>query len=215
MTGPAVQHSSPPVQHHSAPAISDALNLEACTSVTSHAAKEMKLSDKPSIDLIEMYLGRPALLEGEDEAHYLRLQTAVFEDMNPNSIFDYIIVRDIVDKLWEERRCKRAAMALISGGTAEALRYYLSEIYSGVEADDFWDKYCNGDAKGRKEAMSVLAQHGITPAQIQAKAAQLESTGLLLFDRMIASRENGRRLLRKDAEHYSRDEDDDSDEATK
>jgi hypothetical protein len=172
-------------------------------------------ADKSNIALIALYLGPPPLLEGEDEAHYLRLQTAVFENMNPDGIFDYIIVRDIVDKLWEEQRCKRAAMALISGGTTEALRHYLNEIYSGVEADDFWDKYCNGDAKGRKDVMSVLAQHGITPAQIQAKAAQIESTGLLLFDRMIASRENGRRLLRKEAEHYSRNENDDSDEVTK
>jgi hypothetical protein len=192
-----------------------ALNPEACASVTSHAAKEMKLSDKPSINLIEMYLGPPPLLEGEDEAHYLRLQTAVFEDMNPSSIFDFIVVRDIVDKLWEEQRCKRAAMALIKGGTAEALKYYLNEIYRGVEADDWWDKYCNGDAKGRKAVLSNLEQHGITFAQLQAKAAQIESTGLLLFDRMVAARENGRRLLRKDAEHYSRNQDDDADEVTK
>jgi hypothetical protein len=53
--------------------------------------------------------------------------------------------------------------------------------------------------------MSVLAQHGITMTELYAKAAQLEGSGLAMFDRMVAARENGRRLLRKQAERRARD----------
>jgi hypothetical protein len=60
----------------------------------------------------------------------------------------------------------------------------------------------------------VLAEYGITMAELHAKAAQLESSGLAMFDRMVAARENGRRLLRKEAERGSLRDDDDPDETT-
>jgi hypothetical protein len=177
---------------------------------------EMKMStdkpNKPTEDLFEIYLGPPPLLEGEDKARYLHLRTAVAAHMNPKNIFDHITVKEITDKAWEEQRYKLAATALINGGMAEALRYYLNEIYSGVEADDKWDTYCNADAKGRKAVLSSLEQYGITFAQLQAKAAQIESKGLILFDRMITTREKGRHQLRKEVERKSRDENEEPDD---
>jgi hypothetical protein len=157
--------------------------------------------------------GKPPLLEGEDEDRYLRLRAAVRE-LNPKTVFDLINAKDQVDKLWEEQRYKRAAAALISGGLYKALDYYLKEICEVDYAEDLTDKYFNGNAKGRKEVMTVLAEYGITMAELQAKAAQLESGGLAMFDRMVAARENGRRLLRKEAERGSLRDDDDPDETT-
>jgi hypothetical protein len=45
-----------------------------------------------------------------------------------------------------------------------------------------------------------MAQYGITEAKIQAKAIQMIGGTLQLFDRMISSRENARRYLRKEKE---------------
>ena len=53
---------------------------------------------------------------------------------------------------------------------------------------------------------------GITMAELQAKAAQLEGAGLLMLDRMVSVRENGRRMLRKEAERRSLRRDADQDE---
>jgi hypothetical protein len=168
--------------------------------------------NKPTEDLFKMYLGPPPLLEGEDEARYLHLRNAVSAHMNPETIFDHITVKEMTDKIWEEQRYKLASAALINGGLAEALRYYLNEIYSGVEADERWDTYCNADAKGRKAVLAALEQHGIAFPQLQAKAAQTESSGLLLFDRMITTREKGRHQLRKEVERNARPDDEDSDD---
>ena len=165
-------------------------------------------------DQFEFLFGKPPLLEGEDEDRYLRLRAAVVRELNPKTVFDLINAKDQVDKLWEEQRYKRAAAALISGGLYKALDYYLKEICEVDYAEDLTDKYFNGNAKGRKEVMAVLAEYGITMAELHAKAAQLESGGLAMFDRMVAARENGRRLLRKEAERGSLRDDDNPDKTT-
>jgi hypothetical protein len=164
-------------------------------------------SDKPKHETnnqFEFLFGPPALIQGEDEERYLRLRAAVVDEMKPKTVFDYINAKDQVDKLWEEQRYKRAADALIDGGMVKALEYYLHEVCEVDLAEDLSHKYFNGDAKGRKEVMSELAQHGITTAQLQAKATQLEGGGLALFDRLVSTRESGRRLLRKETERNNR-----------
>jgi hypothetical protein len=60
-------------------------------------------------------------------------------------------------------------------------------------------KYFSNDPNERKKVVSLLTQHGITPVEFQAKAAQLNSEPLQMFERTITARENGRRKLRKEA----------------
>jgi hypothetical protein len=50
--------------------------------------------------------------------------------------------------------------------------------------------------------------------EAQAKAAQLKGGGLQMLARMVAAREDGRRLLRKEAERRSLRQDHDPDEIT-
>ena len=87
-----------------------------------------------------------------------------------------------------------------------AVEYYLQEIYSSGGYTTYFSvkekakQYFSTNAKERKEVVSLLAQFGITPSELQAKAAQLESNGVLTFERLVSSRVNGRRMLRKEAE---------------
>lgn len=153
-------------------------------------------------DQFELLFGKPPLLEGEDLDHYMRLREAVIVELKPKTVFDLINVHDQVNKLWEERRYRRAATALITGGIRNAVEYFLKSI------DDMPDslilKYRSTSAKERKEVLSLLAQHGITMAELQAKAAQLEGGGIQMFDRLVAARENGRRMLLKEAQRSTR-----------
>jgi hypothetical protein len=151
------------------------------------------------------------LLEGEDREAYLALQSAVIEDRKPDGLMEWIGVNDLVNKLWEEQRYRRASTALIRSGTLKAIEYFLKDICLALfdEPSQMALKYFSTDPKERKEVTSLLAQHGITASEIQAKAAQLEGPGVLMFDRMVAARESGRRLLRKEAEHYARRQEND------
>ena len=164
---------------------------------------------------LESLLGQPPLLEGEDREAYLALRSALIEDRQPKTVMDWIHVHDFVTQLWEEQRYRRASAALIRGGTRAALEYFLQEIASsGGFTNDFSvkrkaDQYFSGNPKERKEVISLLAQYGITHSELLAKAAQLESNGVLTFERPVASRVNGRRMLRKEAEREAGSQDHD------
>jgi hypothetical protein len=79
-----------------------------------------------------------------------------------------------------------------------ALKYFLVPIIGIQKTPDLALNYFSKDPKERQHVISLLAQHGITLAELQAKAVQLNSPTLQLFERMAAARENGRRQLRKD-----------------
>jgi hypothetical protein len=140
----------------------------------------------------------PPLLDGEDPELYSRLATAVIEEEKPQDMLDYIDAIDQVNKVWEERRLRRASVGLIRGDMLAALKYFLGPISGMQRYGDLALKYFSKNPKERKQVISLLAQYGITETVIQAKAAQLNSPTLQMFERMTAARENGRRQIRKD-----------------
>jgi hypothetical protein len=165
---------------------------------------------------LESLLGPPPLLEGEDREAYLALQSLVIEEAQPKTVTDWIYVHDLVTQLWEEQRFRRASVAIIRGGMLAALEYYLQEIEECADFPDYGSfkkkarNYFSTDPKESKAVRSILEQHGITQSALQAKAAQLESNGVLMFERLVTARANARRKLRKEAKRYagSRDHDD-------
>jgi hypothetical protein len=70
-------------------------------------------------------------------------------------------------------------------------------------------KYFSTDPKESKAVRSILEQHGITQSVLQTKAAQLESNGVLMFERLVTSRASARRMLRKEVERYAGSQDHD------
>jgi hypothetical protein len=166
------------------------------------------MSDDEMDDPFDDLFGKPCLLEGEDKESYQRLRTAMIRDLKPKTVFEWINVRDYVDKIWEEQRYKRAAAGLINGSLFQAIEFYLRVIchkqFRVKPTRDLASKYFSNNPKARNEVISLLAKNGITIGELHAKAAQLELEGLQTFDRMIAARENGRRQLRKEAEQYAK-----------
>ncbi len=75
--------------------------------------------DKCYIKLLETTL----LLDDEDEKLYAQLHDAVFDDVKPQSFLEKIAVKDLVDKLFEERRCRAAIVGLIEGARHRVDRY--------------------------------------------------------------------------------------------
>ena len=161
---------------------------------------------------LEGLLGPPPLLEGEDREAYLALRSLVIEEAQPKTVTDWVDVHDFVTQLWEEQRFRRASVAIIRGGMLAALEYYLEEIDKNVADRPFYSgglkkkakQYFSANPKEKKEIISLLAQYGITPSELLAKAAQLESNGVLMFERLVTSRANARRMLRKEAQRHAR-----------
>ena len=170
---------------------------------------------------LESLLGPPPLLEGEDREAYLALRSLVIEEARPKTVTDWVDVHDFVTQLWEEQRFRRASVAIIRGGMLAALEYFLEAIDKSTDFRDHYGglkrkarQYFSANPKEKNEIISLLAQHGITPSELLAKAAQLESNGVLTFERLVSSRVNGRRMLRKEADRVagSQDHDDPAEE---
>jgi len=178
----------------------------------------MSVNDQHGSTISQMIdlFGPPPLIRGEDVARYWRLHAAVEHQIQPKTVFDWIYVRELTDKLWHQQRCKQSAASLIEGAHIEALASLLrpfippttmsfGEDEETVMARDYYSG--NADAKRLKEIKSLLEIHGITDEQIRAKAMELCGGGISMFNRMEANCETSLRMLRKENVRRSSDED--------
>jgi hypothetical protein len=164
-------------------------------------------------DELDGLFGDPPLLEAEDPNLYWGLLAGMIRDRNPQSFPEWIYVYDMVHKLWEEQRLKRASTGLMRGEMFNALMYFLTNISADGPltsiigeggAKDLAFKYFSEKSREKREVVALLARYGITPAVLQAKAAQQNSDAIQMFEAMTARRERGRRKLRKEDEGVRR-----------
>jgi hypothetical protein len=150
---------------------------------------------------LETLFGEPPLIAGESKADYLRLYAAIEAQIKPQNIFDQMLVKDLTDKYWEEQRLKGRSANLIEANLIIALESVLATCHPvGMTPKLAAQSYFTGTAKDKKAIEARLAEYGINWQHIQAKAIELAHPGLLPIDRMVMTRENARRLLRKDLE---------------
>jgi hypothetical protein len=163
----------------------------------------------------------PPLLEGEDPKLYWGLLAALVNEHKPQSATEWIAVHDLMTKLWEERSLRRASAALVHSGRLKAVEYFLSQIGTGEPSEKSVYQpeelaamrarerqrardYFGTERKERDLVRSQLAQYGITAAEIHAKATELNSEPLRMFEAMIARRERERRKQRNEDERVRR-----------
>jgi hypothetical protein len=135
---------------------------------------------------------------------------AVIDERKPKTLPDWVYVYDEVTKLWEEQRLRRASAGLLRGEMFKALLYFLEQIAADGRLQkpgasrELAYKYFSNNPKEKQEVVALLAKYGITPVVLQAKAAQLNSDAVQMFEAMITRREKSRRKLRKDHERLRR-----------
>jgi hypothetical protein len=166
-------------------------------------------ADKPEInealgaapECLKGLLSEPLFLEGEDPQSYWDLVAAMIDHRKPKDVTEWIAIHDEVTMLWEEMRFRRVSAGSIRGELLNAVKYYLAlteEKLLAMPSKPAALKYFSKNAKDREEVRARLAQYDITPAELHAKAAQLNSEPIQMFERMIAARANGRRMLREE-----------------
>src|ERR1700744_6655711 len=96
----------------------------------------MSSNEKEQGDQFKYLFGPPALLEGEDPQRYEALHEAIIADLAPKTALEWINVQDQVNKLWEEQRYRAYSSAIINGGIAKAVRYFLELICTFEYAEE-------------------------------------------------------------------------------
>src|SRR5262249_55179818 len=170
--------------------------------------------------------GEPSLLEADDPNLYWNLLAAVIDERKPETASDWIALNDLVTKLWEERLLRQVSNALVRGDMIERLGDYLAEEEHqpppqylpgpGLEhevtffqreraksAKRWREEYYKKDP-GDRPIASLLTRFGLTEAELFARAFRTNIGLLDIFERMIGSRERGRRRLRKEDERRRR-----------
>jgi hypothetical protein len=148
----------------------------------------------------------PILIKGEEPSHYWNLVSAMIDDHQPQSSFEWFALIDLVAKLWEERFYRRASNATMRGGQRQAVEEFLIEIRPGEarlkssesKPEREADKYFSGSKEERDEVQSRLAEYEITEAEVLARSAQNNINAIVTFDQLASSRERGRRKLQKE-----------------
>lgn len=169
--------------------------------------------DAPEIpEELRALFGDPPLLEGEDPKLYQSLLGALINDHKPKTTTDWIAIHDEITALWDERRLRRASTGIIRAGVLPALREFAGQVFwhdypstpdktQQVKALEYFSE----DLDERNEFKSLLAQYGLAEAEIHAKAAQLNSDALQMFESLISARERKRRRLRKEQRQIARE----------
>jgi hypothetical protein len=157
----------------------------------------------------ERFFGSPTFLKGEDPDIYWGLLAAKIKDRKPETFDEWISVHEIVVKLWEENRWRRASSDFIQAGMFRAALRQLDLIKEELGPDTFGGEvigaalqyfYGNGD----DDFVETLAVYGITPAGLHAGVIRESMDLIKTSEAMIVRREKDRRKLRKEDDYYRR-----------
>jgi hypothetical protein len=124
---------------------------------------------------VQKLFGPPPLLIGEDPTHYNRLLEEWVIALAPQSIVEWLWVKDCADESWEALRHSRFKSALISLGRKAAIREIMREAIDHSRPDhrEHAERLASGwftDAKVKEQVSELLTAMGLTELCIDAKA---------------------------------------------
>lgn len=163
-------------------------------------------SEKSEIEIpdeFKAFLLDPPLLQGEDAKAYQSLLRALVQDRQPKTLDEWFEIQDYITSFWEEMRLRQASVGLMRGEMFSALMHFLIQIGADGKLANLTKPkmqafaYFSDDPKKRKAMIDLLATYGISPAGLQAKAAQLNRDAIQMFERMTNTRVKRRLKLRK------------------
>jgi hypothetical protein len=134
-------------------------------------------------------LGPPPVITGEDPDEFLDLLDRVREDAKPNGIIEEMLVRDIVDLIWESRRLRRLKASLLQAAAHEGLQKVLRPLADRFEIDDLAENWARRRPRAIAKVDKLLASAGLTMDAVMAETLSLRLDDIERMERMIASQE--------------------------
>jgi hypothetical protein len=148
---------------------------------------------RPTLASVRPLLGPSWIIEGEDPERYERVLTEVGAAAQPIDFIDWLLVKDIVDLTWEIQRIHFQRERLMRAERLSSLQTVIfSILYSenGSPYDVKNDptacrivaKWARGDIKGIKRVEELLAQAGLSMADVDLQSLSAASGELDRLD---------------------------------
>lgn len=145
-------------------------------------------------DLGSLFAKRPLVL-GEAEADYDELLSKVTLAVRPANAIEAILVKDVVDLMWESQRLRRLKASLLMTAAKQALIRHLRtlrDLDTGKpvtpDGAELTAICClQGDEESVKEVKEILSDHGLDFDSVMAEALSNELAKVDTIDRMIAA----------------------------
>ena len=145
----------------------------------------------PTLASVRPLLGRSWIVEGEDPERYEKVLAEVGAAAQPIDFLDWLLVKDIVDLTWEIQRARLQRERLMWAERLSSLKTIISSIlypdYNPYLAKEdptvsrIVAKWAQDDLKGIKRVDELLAQAGLSMADVDLRSLSAKSVE---FDRL-------------------------------
>src|SRR5271157_3720885 len=139
----------------------------------------------PTLASVRPLLGPSWIIGGEDPERYEKVLAEVGAAVQPIDFVDWLLVKDIVDLTWEIQRAHLQRERLMRTERLSSLKTVIfSILYPGYDPyrarDDttvsrIVEKWARGDIKGIKRVEELLAQAGLSMADVDLQSLSEES----------------------------------------
>jgi hypothetical protein len=155
---------------------------------------------------LEGFFAHPPILINEFRAHYNQVLTSTIETIEPENTLEWILVKDLVDLTWEDRRLGKMKADIVNSTWKDAVRTILESLLHGdleerrTAARELSGAYFSKE--GRDRVLTILARHKLTEDAIAAHSLTLRLPELELIDRQVQRVRLARIAIARDLLHH-------------
>jgi hypothetical protein len=146
----------------------------------------------PTLASIRPLLGPAWIIEGEDPQRYEKVLAEVGAAARPIDFIDWLLVKDVVDLTWDIQRARLQRERLTQTERLSSLRSVIfSILYPGYDpylaekdptVSRVLTKWAQGDPKGIKRVDELLAESGLSMAEVDLQSLSERSVNLEQLD---------------------------------
>jgi hypothetical protein len=150
---------------------------------------------------VRKIFGKPPIMAGENPADYEQLMDLVREDVDPQDLQEWLLMRDIVDAAWELLRLRGLKVGMLHAMIPRAVD---SQIYDAAGLRPAGSTLAPairkhlvgivaGDEGAKRDLEKLFEQHGLTLDVIAAAAFEKAIVQQLHTDRMVGAAQDRRK----------------------
>jgi hypothetical protein len=152
------------------------------------------------------FFQKPPILISENRRHYEDMLKGMIKVIEPSNTLEWLLVRDLVDVTWENRRLGKMKAALVNVTWKEATRTILESLLVGNQEERRRAAHEHAEAyftdEGRSVVQTILRRHELTEDAIAAQAMAVRLPELDIIDRQMERARVTRMAIARDIQHH-------------